>query len=489
MPAQFSIYEINTWVWLSGLGETPGRTVDLSTVPAAEWDAIAAYGFDVVWLMGVWERSPAGRAIANRNPQLADEFLRCLPDMRPEDNVGSAYCVRRYVVDERLGGPEGLAVARQQLARRGMRLLLDYVPNHVAPDSPWITENPGHFMPGTTADLRDHPGAFLTIDGQVFACGRDPYFPPWPDVVQVNAFDPGHRAGVIQHLDQIAQQCDGVRCDMAMLLINDVFARTWGDRPGPMPADEYWPLVIQAVRRQCPQFLFIAEAYWDMEWTLQQQGFDFCYDKRLYDLVEHDDAAGVSRYLGAPLAFQQKLIRFLENHDEPRVAALYSPAKAQAAAILTATVPGARLFHEGQFAGRRIRIPVFLARRPEEPVDRETQSFYASLLAAIHAPVFREGEWVLCPCSGWPDNGSFQKLGAWCWSWGEDRRLVLINLSEMPVQARVHLPWSDLDKKQWRLADALSAASYDRQGSEMQSEGLYVALAPWSGQILSVSVI
>jgi len=106
--------------------------VDLGTVPAKEWDAIAAPGFDAVWFMGVWERSPAGIEISMRNAGLLEDFRRALPDFTAEDNVGSPYCVRRYVVDGHLGGPRGLATARGMLAGRGLRLILDFVPNHVA---------------------------------------------------------------------------------------------------------------------------------------------------------------------------------------------------------------------------------------------------------------------------------------------------------------------------------------------------------------------
>jgi glycosidase len=485
----FSIYEINTWVWLSALSEQSKGPVDLGSVPSAEWDAIARYGFDVVWLMGVWERSPAGIAIANGNANLVEDLRHALPDFRPEDNVGSAYCVRRYVVDKHLGGPEGLAIARQELARRGMDLLLDFVPNHVAPDAPWIVEHPEHFVEATVADLQNHPASYIRVGERIFACGRDPYFPPWPDVVQVNAFDPGFRAAVIQLLLGVADQCDGIRCDMAMLLINNIFARTWGGSVGPLPATEYWPAVINAIRQQHPHFLFVAEAYWDLEWELQQQGFDFCYDKRLYDLLDHGDAEGIRVHLGADLAYQEKLIRFIENHDEPRAAAAFSPAKERAAAITIATLPGAKLFHEGQFEGRRIRVPVFLGRRPDEAPDSACQLFYNQLLAAVNTPVFRDGQWALCPCLGWPDNLSCQKLGAWCWTRDNDRCLVIVNLNPSNVQARVHVPWVDLIGRKWRLNDALSEASYDRDGDEIQNEGLYVDLAPWVGQILSFHVI
>jgi hypothetical protein len=480
-----TIYEINTWVWLSDVAVKAGRPIDLSSVPAAEWDAIAAYGFDAVWLMGVWERSPFGTAIANHNASLIEEFRRTLSDFRPEDNVGSAYCVRRYVVDSHLGGPEGLKIARQELAGRGIKLLLDFVPNHVAPDAPWIVEHPEHFLQGSAAEFANAPDCYLNIAGKIFACGKDPYFPPWPDVVQANAFEPGFRDTVIALISSIAEQCDGIRCDMAMLLINNIFARTWGARAGSVPATEYWPEVIQAVREEHPGFVFIAEAYWDLEWTLQQQGFDFCYDKRLYDRLERSDVSGTLLHLSGDGDYQRKLIRFLENHDEPRVATAFPFPQGRVAAIATATLLGAKLFYEGQFEGRKSHVPVFLGRRPEEPLDEACLAFYQKLLAAVNVPVFRDGQWELCKCTGWPDNMSFQKLGAWSWRDGEDRRLVIVNLCGSPVQARVHVPWGEVDGKQWRLDDALSDATYVRDGSEIWREGLYIELLPWTGQIFS----
>jgi len=482
---QLTIYEINTWVWLSDLSRKANTSVDLRSVPSAEWDDIAQYGFDAVWLMGVWERSPAGIAIANRDKNLMGDFLRALPDFRLEDNVGSAYCVRSYTVDKHLGGPEGLAIARQELAKRGMRLLLDFVPNHVAPDNPWIVEHPEHFIQLDAAHMQSEPAACARIGDKIFACGKDPYFPAWPDVVQVNAFEPGFRSAVIELLLGVADQCDGLRCDMAMLLLNNVFNQTWRERAGEMPTTEYWREVIAAVKQQHPQFLFIAEAYWDLEWELQQQGFDFCYDKRLYDRMEHDDVEGVRLHLNADLGYQQKLVRFIENHDEPRASVAFPSAKGRAAAIAMATIPGAKLFHEGQFEGWSVRVPVFLDRRPEEPADAASQAFYKKLLTAINSAPFREGEWTLCNCSGWPDNASFQRLGAWAWTEGDDRTLVVVNLSDGAAQARVHLPWDELRGKTWHLVDALSDVNYDREGDEMKNDGLYIELAPWTGQVLT----
>ena len=291
------IYEINTWVWLGELSRKSSRPITFKNVPKQEWDAIARLRVDAVWFMGVWERSPAGLAIARANPSLMTDCRRALPDLTDRDIVGSPYCVRRYVVDAALGGPDGLAEARKQLAGRGLGLMLDFVPNHVAPDHPWVDEHPEYFVRGDRADLERDPASFLERAGQVYACGRDPYFPAWPDVLQLNAFDPGLRRAAIETVSSIADQCDGVRCDMAMLFINSIFERTWGKRAGSKPSTEYWTDLITTVKATHRQFVFMAEAYWDLEWELQQQGFDYCYDKRLYDRMEHGDVEPVRQHL------------------------------------------------------------------------------------------------------------------------------------------------------------------------------------------------
>lgn len=481
------LYEINAWTWLDDLSRKYHRRLDLADVPAEEWDQIASFGFDAVWFMGVWERSPAGIAISMAKPAQIEDFRRALPDFEPADNVGSPYCVRRYVVDPHLGGPGGLAAARRELSNRGVRLILDFVPNHIAPDHPWVTDHPEYLVQGDRGDLERDPGSFIATGGHVFACGRDPFFPAWSDVVQINAFHPGLRHAVIQTLDAIAAQCDGIRCDMAMLMLNNIFERTWGARAGAKPADDYWRSIIAATKIAWPDFRFIAEAYWDLEWELQQQGFDFCYDKKLYDRMEHEPAERVRLHLLADDSYQRKMVRFIENHDEPRAAAVFSPAKGRAAVFAVLTLPGARLLHEGQFDGRRVRLPVFLGRRPHEEVDDDLRCFYRRLLQAINREIFRSGEWRLCERDGWPDNQTALNLLTWCWTAAGERWLVAINFSDTASQGRVRLPWEDLGGRVWHLTDPLSGESYDRDGSEMRESGLYVDLAPWQCNLFEMT--
>ena len=478
------LYEINTWPWLHELSVAAGRPVDLASVPEEEWDAVAAAGFDAVWLMGVWERSPAGVAVALADDDLVAGFRAALADYAPDDVVGSPYCIRDYSVDPRLGGAGGLAAARVALARRGLGLILDFVPNHVAPDHPWTTTHPERFVQGTADDLRDDPASFVEVAGRVLANGRDPYFPAWPDVVQLDAFSPALRAAVIETLRRIADQCDGVRCDMAMLVMNDTFAQTWGPRVGDPPAQDYWPTIIPAVRATHPGFRFIAEAYWDLEWALQRQGFDFCYDKRLYDRLVHEGAEQVREHLLADVAYQDGLVRFVENHDEPRVASVFDPAKEKGAAVATLAQTGARLVHHGQADGRKVRLPVFLGRFPPEQVDADMAEFHRRLLAALDDPTFRTGTWQLCDRSGWPGDDTFEDLVAWSWE-GGSRWLVVVNLSAETARGHVRAPWADLRGQPCRLTDPTTDVAYDRAGDDL-CDGLYVELGPWRWHLFLV---
>jgi len=478
------IYEINTWVWLNELSQHSHHQVTLANVPEEQWDELAHLQIDAVWFMGVWQRSARGIAVSNRHEGNLADFRRALPDFSFADNVGSPYCIRRYMVDEYFGGNEGLAIARKQLASRGIKLLLDFVPNHLAHDHPLVDESPDYFISGNKEDLRDDPVTFVQLGGNIFACGKDPFYPAWQDVLQVNAFHPGLREWVIETTTSISGMCDGVRCDMAMLVMNNIFEQTWGKRAGIKPEYDFWEEVIPATKRANPDFIFIAEAYWDKEWDLQHQGFDYCYDKRLYDRLEHSTAMDIRLHLQADYGYQEKLMRFIENHDEPRHVTVFEPPKNKAAAVISSTLPGAKLFHEGQFSGRKVRLPVFLRRRPDEPLDADLLSFYRQLLKAMHHSVFHDGVWHLSECTGWPDNTSCQNLLAWCWCDSDDRFLIVVNYAGTPSQGRVRFPGNELRGTNWRLNDALCEVTYERNGDELHDAGLYVSLNPWQSHFL-----
>ena len=480
-----TIYEINTAAWLQRLGARYGRPVGLGDVPGSEWDALAALPVDAVWLMGVWQRSPIGRAVALGMPQLRAAYLSALSDVQDDDVLGSPYCVRDYIVDERFGGPDGLAAARQQLAERDVALILDYVPNHVAADHPWVTARPDYFLAGSDAQLAAHPEAFMETEGGVFAKGRDPYIEPWQDVLQLNAFSPALREAAADTVTAIGDQCDGVRCDMAMLMTNEVFGRTWGERASPAPEADFWPTLIARSRQAHPDLLFMAEVYRDMEWTLQQQGFDLCYDKRLYDRLVHDQPDSVRGHLQADSAYQQRLIRFIENHDEPRAALTFGRARARTAAVVMSTLQGARLYHDGQLEGFRTHLPIQLGRGLNEPSDPDLRGFYRRLLRATAEARPGCGDWRLCDCTTCSEDPHPQ-LVAWCWSNPQARHLTVVNLSPADAEGRVRLPWRDLAGRTWGLADQLSEDRFTSPGDELARDGLRVTLAGWGSRFLAL---
>jgi len=486
-PDQPWIIELNTWTWLSGLRSRYGDRITLDSVPGHVWDELSRSGADGVWLMGVWQRSKLARSISLCDAAIVGECQALLPDFSPEDISGSPYAIADYFVDPHLGGSEGLAEARRQLASRGLCLLLDFVPNHVAPDHPWIEKHPEYFVRGDHDDQQREPNAFFRVGESVIARGRDPYFPPWPDTAQLNAFDPELRAAALDTASSIAGQCDGVRCDMAMLLINPIFSQTWAGRAGMAPATEYWRDLIARVHQTHPGFIFVAEAYWDLEWELLQQGFDYCYDKRLYDRLVQANAEGLREHLAGPVEYQRRLIRFLENHDEPRAATVFPPQRNRVAAVALMTLPGAKFLHEGQFTGSKIRSSVHLGRCPEEPPDEDLRSFYQSLVEIVRTADLRDGTWQLCQQLGWSDNQSCHHLISWCWQVVGRKYLVVLNLSEWSCQGQIIPPWNDLSGHDWELHNLLPWQDFGRRGGgELSAVGIHVELSPQAFHFLEL---
>ena len=291
---------------------------------------------------------------------------------------------------------------------------------------------------------------------------------------------------MIGELLKIAGQCDGVRCDMAMLVLPDVFERTWGQR-----APLFWPRATQRVRERVPGFRFMAEVYWDLEWAMLEQGFDYAYDKRLYDRMREGHARPVREHLRAGPDFQNKLARFLENHDEPRAAATFAPGMHEAAAIITFLSPGLRFFHEGQLEGRRKRISPHLVRAPLEPADAALHQFYDGLLAVLRQPIVRDGQWRLLDCApAWEGNWTSDGFIVWSWQARDGlQRLIAVNYAGNQSQCYVRLPFPELSGHTVRLKDLTGPASYDRDGSDLVSRGLYLDLPPWGYHVFEVTAL
>ena len=185
--------------------------------------------------------------------------------------------------------------------------------------------------------------------------------------------------------------------------------------------------------------------------------------------------------------YQAGLVRFIENHDEPRAASVVDPAREKALAIATLTQQGARLVHHGQAEGWKTRLPVFLGRFPFEPTNDDLAAFHRSLWSALSDPTFRHGRWRLCERSGWEGDDRFMNLVAWCWE-GESRWLVIVNLCDAVSAGTVRAPWTDLHGRRCRLVDDTNQVAYDRDGAAL-CDGLFVELGPWGWHLFRIDSV
>ena len=484
-----SLYQINTRVQLTELSRKLGRAATLDDIPDTELDRWAKLGFDWVWFLSVWQTGPAGRRFRAPTPTGAKNFKRRCRTCGKRTSPVPVLRSPPMPFPPDLGGDAALARLRQRLAKRGLKLMLDFVPNHMALDHPWVEDHPEYFIRGTEDLLAREPQNYIRVKRKrgdlVLAYGRDPYFSGWPDTLQLDYSNPHLQEAMIHELLKISGQCDGVRCDMAMLLLPEVFERTWGRRP-----DLFWPRATKKIRDQHPDFCFMAEVYWDLEWTLQQQGFDYTYDKRLYDRLREGHARPVREHLHADLDYQTKLARFMENHDEPRASASFDPLVHRAAAVITYFIPGLRFFHQGQFEGRKKRISPHLVRAPEESPDQELEEFYNRLLVILREPIVKSGQWQSLACQpAWDGNGSQDAFVAHYWRGaGGERLLIAVNYAPHPSQCYIKLPFPEIKHCSVRLKDSLSPACYVRDGDELLERGLYLDLPPWSYHVFDLEV-
>ena len=487
------IYEINTAVWLTSLSQRYDRKITLGNVPSEVLDELSLYNIDTIWLMGIWTRSKAVRESALN---YMHEYTPVLPDLTEEDVIGSAYAIGAYAVDPRLGGRDELAILREQLRHHGMKLILDYVPNHVAVDHAWVRHNPDYLVCGTKEQFEATEGIFFdAVDENgndiYVGHGRDPNFAGWIDTAQVNAFSEGYRQVVRDLLLEIASQCDGVRCDMAMLMTNNVFTRTWGEYLDmDAPSTEYWEDIIPTVKAKYPDFAFIAEVYWSMEYEMLQQGFDFTYDKTLYDRIVEGHVPYLRDHLLAPISYQQHQVRFIENHDEPRAKSAIGLEKSRAAATLILTLPGATLLHDGQFTAREKKLPVQISRQPDEPVHVALDGYYKRLLKETCKSIYQDGTWRLLDVESAGEGiDTHANIIAYGWGHGQDLRLVLVNLTYVWSQGVIKLgEWHKIFDERWVLHDVLTNNYRFHDDDFMSDNGLYVELEAYQSYIFQLGV-
>jgi len=488
-PNRPKIIEINTWPWLTNLSDKFGYEIKLNDIPLELIDHELSI-FDVVWLMGVWERSPRGREIAMNHEGLQGEYKKVLRYYDSQDVVGSPYSVYYYHVSSYLGGSDALKKFREELSARNLLLILDYIPNHVAIDHLWTLEKSDVFIKGTIEDLMTKPYDFFSVGNKVYAHGRDPNFSSWTDTVQINAFSSEARSKAINTLLSIAQQCDGVRCDMAMLMTNDVFSKTWGEKAGKPSDKEFWEEIILAVKNRYPDFKFIAEVYWGMERDLIHQGFDYCYDKKLYECLLSFNVQRVRDHLKLDSDYQNKLLRFIENHDEPRAITTFGSEASKAAFIIASTIPGARLVFEGQTHGFKTKIPVQLGRGAIEEDDVNILEFYDKILRIIPGREFDEAKWLVCDIKPVDINdNSYNNLISYQWLLGDTRLVIVINYSSNSSKAHIIIDEINYGQSYWRFTDLITEQEYNYKGTNLNENGLYIELNGWKSHIFRVEKV
>jgi len=489
-PNNPSLYEINTRVWLRQF-DSASRRATLRDVPDSIWADLESKGMHIVWLMGVWKINAKALHENDLANELCTGYSQALPDWQDSDVIGSPYAVDEYVVADDLGGPDALATVRKKMAKFNLRLMLDFVPNHFSRATTLLKKQPNIFV--QAGDEQHHPDSynaelFFKDDQSIvkFAYGRDPFFAPWWDTVQVNYADTAARKYMTSVLQSIASQCDGVRCDMAMLVMNEIFCQTWQPQVAmQIPVTEFWDDAIKEVKANYPDFIFMAEAYWDKEWALQQQGFDYTYDKRLTDRLEDRNIQAVQGHLHANIDFQNRSVRFLENHDEPRAVTALGKEASMAAAVVITTLPGMHFYYDGQFEGKTIRLPVQLGREPVEQVDEVISAFYKKLLTLVNCPTVHFGEWtLLTPIAAWDGNDSFQYMLAWQWRYKKSIKIIVINFSEHTSQCRIFL--NDLIMHdEFVIKDGFTEDIYHSETNEISESGLFIELNGYKSHIFT----
>ena len=383
------------YVWLGQLSRQYGHPIDrLDQVPDAELDRLAAWGFSGLWLIGVWERSPASQRIK----QLCGNH----------DAIASAYSLYDYEIAADLGGWEALANLRERAGRRGIRLASDMVPNHTGIYSRWVIQHPDWFV---QTDYPPFPtyqfnGEDLSLDGNACIQVEDGYWTksdaavvfryierttgrtryiyhgndgtsiPWNDTAQLNYLIPEVREAVIQTILHVARNFPIIRFDAAMTLAKKHYQRLWFPVPGlgggiPSRAEhgmsreefdalfpvEFWREVVDRVAAEAPGTLLLAEAFWMMEgYFVRTLGMHRVYNSAFMNMLKTEENANYRLTIRNVLEFNpevlKRFVNFMNNPDEKTAVEQFgTQGKYFGACVLLSTMPGLPMFGHGQIEG------------------------------------------------------------------------------------------------------------------------------------------
>jgi len=179
------LFQINTRVWITELSNMLGRKATLDDIPDSELDRLKDCGFEWIWFLSVWQTGTEGQRISRENPVWRKEFHETLTDLREEDIAGSGFAITSYKVSDDLGGDEALSRLRWRLGERGLKLMLDFVPNHTGMDHGWVRDHTDFYISADESKLESEPENYTRIKSDngeiILAHGRDPFFPGWPE--------------------------------------------------------------------------------------------------------------------------------------------------------------------------------------------------------------------------------------------------------------------------------------------------------------------
>ena len=496
------------YVWLDQLSKRYGREITrLDRIPDAELDRLARWGFTGLWLIGLWERSPASRRIK----QVAGN----------EDAIASAYSLYDYVIAEDLGGDGALQELKERCRQRGIRLASDMVPNHTGLYSKWTREHPDWFV---QLDYPSYPGYRFTGPDLSFSSeitlqvedgywsrsdaavvfryhdhrdgrtryiyhGNDGTSTPWNDTAQLNYLIPEVREAVIRTILHVARQFPIIRFDAAMTLAKKHFQRLWYPQPGhggvPSRAEhgmsreafdavfpvEFWREVVDRVAAEVPDTLLLAEAFWLMEgYFVRTLGMHRVYNSAFMNMLKLEENAKYRQTIRNVLEFNPEILKrfvnFMNNPDEKTAVEQFGKeGKYFGACVLLATMPGLPMFGHGQVEGLHEKYGMEYRRAYwEEPVDAHLVAAHERLIF----PLLRR-RWLFSGAEQfvlydfWSGDGVDENVFAYSNGAGTERGLVLF-----------HNRFADTSG--WIRTSAAFAARGDGGETELRSTTLGVAL-------------
>ena len=428
LPKYPNILQVSTRPWLYGLSLKYNKKIStLESIPDEVLEDIQSKGFDMLWIMGIWSLGTVGLEHDKTEPTRLENYKKLLPDFTLDDVIGSPYSIKEYTANREIcpNGDEDIKTFRMKLNKYNIKLMLDFVPNHTSIDSPQTKDNIDYYIRAPKEMKEPYDEKRFLKNGIAFAGIKGIVY--WTDVAQLNYWNPKTVRFQIDNLKKVASLCDGIRCDVAQILINDNFGSNWEEElkswGWTKPEKEFWDIAIKEVKNEFPNTIFLSESYGDVYKELIKEGFDYCYDKDLLDKFVKEDIKVIKEYIEGNKNYNDHLCHFLENHDHNRAMELFKEDanKAKTVGIAVYTVPGMRFFFQDQWLGLKNRLEVQLRRSYKEDGNDAIKEFYSKFFPIIQKKVFKYGQWLSVEIKG----KDADKLMSWMWVDKENKENII----------------------------------------------------------------